>query len=194
MSSGRGFSLIEVLLAAVLGLMLLILLMRVFVPMSKGLVRGTDQSGLQQTAAVALHEISKTLTRTPPQGVTLGNGGRTLALHPLQEVNAAGRQLFADHLVVFWYDPAGRRLIERRSQPAGITNRIAFRPNDPLLGAMSTPDPGQKIVAAELETFQVQLTDLTVTVELVFSRKAPDGGVPERFSLRRTSLLRNGTS
>lgn len=192
---GRGFSLLEVLLAAVLGLMLLILLMRVFVPMSKGLVRGTDQSALQQTAAIALDRIHRALVRTPPQAATVGNTGRALAVHPLASVTAAGRQVFEDKLTVFWLDPAGRRLYERQVALTGtLPPRFATRPTQPQLAAYAVPVSDQRVLATEVETFTVSVVGETVTVELVLARKAPDGGVPERFELRRTYLLRNETT
>lgn len=189
----RGLSLLEVLLSGVLGLMLLILLMRVFLPMSKGLVRGTDQSALQQSAMTALKELQKTLLLTPAQAANLGNGGRTLSLQPLQSVNASGRQLFATDLTVYWYDPVARKLYRR---PGGLTlnDRLAYRPTTPELVSLASPHPQQRTLCSEVESFGVTLDAETVTVALELVRKAPDGGVPERFSLKRTVLLRNGTS
>lgn len=191
--STRGLSLLEVLLSGVLGLMLLILLTRVFLPMSKGLVRGTDQSALQQSAMTALKDLQRTLVLTPPQAANLGNGGRTLTLQPLQSVNASGRQLFATDLTVYTYDPAARKLYRR---PGGLSlnDRLAYRPGAPELVSLSSPHPNQRVLCSEVERFAVTLAGETVTVELELVRKAPDGGVPERFSLKRTVLLRNGTS
>jgi len=195
----RAFTLLEVLLAGVLSLMLLGLLVRIFLPMSKGLVRGSEQAGLQQTASVALATLGRALVRTTPEGVSLADQGRALALQPLAGVNAAGRQILTEELIACWWSADQKKLFLRHWPPSPPDlgrlpqNRVAFRLTATELLSLCDESRVERVLATQVERFQARLLDDCVLLEIEQASPAPDGGVPERFALTRRFLMRNET-
>ncbi|MEW6280341.1 MAG: hypothetical protein AB1758_17055 [Candidatus Eremiobacterota bacterium] len=195
----RGITLLEALLGAVLGFLLLTLLLRTLLPMSRGLTRGASQTELQQSAMLSVEQVCARLAETPVEGITLLPGARALSLQPVTNVNASGRQVWADRLTVYWWDRDAERLYRRTWPPAppdlgrvpGIDR--PFRPLPGELQQVLDPNRVDRVMARSVERFEVSLNGTTATVVLGLRAPAPGGGAPEGFQLERQVMLRNET-
>lgn len=194
MCSARAFSLLETLVGAFLLLLLLTVMFQILVPMSKGSVRGAQQSELQQSAVLALDRLTRDLEACPPAGITLGAGDR-YACHRLVDVAADGSQMLSTDLVLVWWDRTTGRLWRRVWPPeppvlgrTPLSNQI-FTPTDAELVQL-TVQPA-RLLTANVKEFQLTLAPSQAVLHLVLEKASPDGKPAESYQLDRRVALPN---
>lgn len=194
----RAHSLLEIMLVATLMLVLLTLIVQVLVPMSKGSVRASEQVGLQQLAAVALDRLVSELQSAPREAIAvLPPAAPTdppvrLAIHPLGGVGPTGQQSYPNQFVLYWFDPAARRLWRAPWQADfGFEGATLVPSSAQFNAAIAAPPAGTRVAAAHVNEFEVTLEPLRVQIRLALEHPAPDGRPPETFELRRDVLLPN---
>lgn len=207
MSNGRrGFSLIEILIACVLLLLILGLIMEVVIPMGRGTVRGSQQIEMQQVGTSAINRIAEDLSTAPPTGVTRvpTAGPPTVAsmdrlivsIQPLTGVDTVGQQVWADHLIILWWEKASGKLF-RMQWPPGypLTRRPAidepFKPTVLELQRLCDNPRGQEKLLGVIKSLDVDVSVTPHVLKVSLEAPAPDGAPPESFTLERRVYLRN---
>lgn len=189
----RAFSLLEVLMVMALTVILLALLAQVLIPMGKGSRKGAQQIELQQVGQVALDRLVADLSLAPLEGVTLikpaTTGARTLlAVQQLADVTATGGQQWKTTLNVYWHDPATRQLCVR-VWPPGPPNLGRLPdpadPFEPTPSELTSLAQGGRVLAGQVEAFEVDRTALPLKLRLALSAQ------DEKFELKRSLKLRN---
>lgn len=184
---GRGFSLLEIMMAASLLLLLLALVVQIIVPMGKGSVRGAQQVELQQLAAMTLQRLTRDLEMAGPGGIACQPGDPVvLALHRLMDVGGDGSQIYSDQVDLYWWSPRDRVLRHRAQGPVS-RSRVSLPPDPAAL----LSGPNARVIAAQVSELELTLRPTAVVIHLALEAPAPDGKPPERFSLDRTVYLRN---
>jgi prepilin-type N-terminal cleavage/methylation domain-containing protein len=207
MSSARkGFSLIEILIACVLLLLILGLIMEVVIPMGRGTVRGSQQIELQQVGTMAVNRIAEDLSTAPPAGITRvpssgpptsGSGNRLiLSIQALTGVDTVGQQVWADHLIILWWEkPSGK--LYRMKWPPGypLTRRPdidePFKPTASELQRLCDNPRDQEKLLGIIKSLDIDLSTTPHVLRLFSDAPAPDGAPPETFTLERRVYLRN---
>ncbi len=186
-SGRRGFSLLEIMMAASLLLLLLALVVQIIVPMGKGSVRGAQQVELQQLAAMTVQRLARELETAGPGGISYLPGDPViLALHRLVDVGGDGSQIYSDQVDLYWWSPRDRVLRHRAQGPVS-RSRVSLPPDPAAL----LSGPNARVIAAQVSELELTLRPTAVAIHLALEAPAPDGKPPERFSLDRTVYLRN---
>ncbi|MBI3925992.1 MAG: hypothetical protein HY319_10665 [Armatimonadetes bacterium] len=202
-----GFTLIEVLLAAALFLLTLGLVFSVLVPGMRSYSRGSDRAELQQMAALATRRILADLEAAAPGSVGLlsssGAGEpEALGLVRLQDVSPAGRQVWEEQAIVYYWIPAEGNLVRKLWPPAPPQPVVPMTKERPptifpsLLREIVQQSNGtETMVAARVARFRVRSAGVgpgvvqPLKLELLLERLGGSG--TEQFELTRDIYLRN---
>ena len=164
MSRARAFTLVELVLASALAFVLLSLCVAVLVPLARATARSADQVDLRQMAYVSLDRLSADLSRSAPEGISVG--ANVMAIQPLVDLSADGLQVWDSQLITwFWKD--------------GQLRRRLWPPGPPDLGWVPDPSRPRHPTPAELTRLAV-LTDSQVLAGFVESFEVT-GGTPPLF-------------
>lgn len=176
----RGLTLFEILVAASLLLVVLGVMVSVLVPALRASVKGSNQSELQQLAAVTLDRLLGDLERTPPTGTMLPDGGSpvVLGLHPLAGVAPDGSQLWNEEIVVYHWDEA-----------AGTITRETWPPQPPVLGravsnAGATRFPADELRRIAAETGGTERILARYVTNFAVSGSGPGPGLVQPLTLQ----------
>ena len=139
--SSRGLSLVEVLVAAMLGSVVLYVIVTTLVPVLRASALGTARVDLDQRGTLAATRLIKALRATTRSGVMTGslNGVQALSTHPLQGAAADSGQQWASYLRVFSWK--GQTLTESEvplSSPPTTATALSL---PALLAALDTSPP-----------------------------------------------------
>lgn len=206
MSGRRGQSLLEVMVAMVLGLLILGLGLALYQFSVREWSRLSSRAELQQMAAMALNRIAGDARDSAPGGVSEVPDGSCLGLVRLQDVGSDRSQIWEEQLVLYtWSASEGilwRRLRategkQGKGPPLKLTKNHPTRLPPPLVRLVaSEPDGEQVCVARGVVAFEARLAgavdspaqplSLSITLEkpILHAR-------PERFELTRNVYLRN---
>lgn len=183
-SSRRGLSLIEVLVGATLGFLILGLLSQLMVSSMRVTEKGGERVGRDQKALLLGERLTRDLRTTTKNGIAVHSATNSLKLsiHPRKLETAT---IVWEPRVIF-YDWDGSRLTSTRlNLPVAPTSAVA--PTLAELAALTPDRDGDDLDFQEVLLFEVQLQpDGLVTFEVVF------GAPGQSTKLRRTVLLRNG--
>jgi type II secretory pathway component PulJ len=124
--SGRGVTLLEVLVVSVLSLMALGVLFSVLVPTAKSSRKVSKRVELQQLGTLTLSRMARDLDKSVPEGIQ--TTGERLSIHPLTGLTANGFQVFADHSLLYVWNEDTRTLDFTRWEPGALSIDRAFAP------------------------------------------------------------------
>lgn len=118
----RGFTLMEILLASSLGLLLLVLTFRFFVPALKISLRSQARTGMQQRCYLALQKIHADLDMTNAGAVSLVNdpAPSILALQPIELETLEGRPTYQMKLISYHVSQKKQLLRRVWAPPPGL--------------------------------------------------------------------------
>lgn len=190
----RALSLLEVLMAAGLGLALLALLVQVLVPMMRASRRASVQIALQQTGLVVLDRLAQDMQLSVWAGLAHASAPNQeiLGVHRLSQIDSSGAQTFEDALVVYlWQAPNVTRRVVPPNGSDLFNVEAPFQPGAGRLTAMALNDTPResRIVGADVQRLALRLQSLTSTVSMQVTVQAQE----ESLELERTISLRNGT-
>ncbi|MEW6277587.1 MAG: hypothetical protein AB1758_03110 [Candidatus Eremiobacterota bacterium] len=197
MSSVRGFTLLEGLIACSVAVLLLVLVFQVVVPMGRGSLRGAQQVALQQEAATAVERLRRDLTG-PPGGVEVfGADPLTVSIHRVQDVGADGSQVYSSELVLYRWDSSGQKLT-RETWPPGppSLSRVPdparlFQPTSGEVDQiLATTSGRERVLATRVREFTF-VPGTAAEVHMLLEAPAPDNRPPERYRLDRVLWLQN---
>lgn len=200
----RGFTLLEVLVAAVLTLLVMGVAFGYLVPAWRASARIQTRVELQQSAVVALDRLTAELKTSAPGGVTLSDGvPRILAINPVEKVQGNGLVVWKSSYILYVFE--GDRL-ERIEWPPGgpaaspsqqLPTRAKRLPRSQLVAIASAGDVARRQVAGDVVDFSwthpgspdVFTQPLTFRLEL--SRATSAQPQAERVVLQRSVHLVN---
>lgn len=187
--------------AATLTLLLLGLCFSFLIPALRHSRHGAVQAELQQMATLSMRKLVDDIEKTNYSGISLRQDPVVLAIHPLVDVTPGGRRVYADSLIVYFYD-SDNQVLKRRSwppePPAGIPHpgtEAGMRLSADQLQMFPGESPGARNMANSLAEFEIThagiggFLQLPLTVRMV--TESGSGQARERFELVRTITLRN---
>ncbi len=204
----NGFTLLEVIVAAVLLLLMLTLGLQLLVPSLRLSARGQARADLEQRGVLALARLTDDLLTTTQAAVSWADSQAgspaVLALQPMDNPTSNGRQAYQDTLLTYTWTPTTRELRRQVWNPVPASLAITLSRQGPLQlnrgKLMQLPTTtgalDDRLISRDVK--QITLASpihapnfgnpLTLTLEL--ERKAVSGP-PETFQLSRTVSLRN---
>lgn len=120
-TKSRGLTLIEVMVATVLGLLALSILTSALIPMMRNTQRSMQRFELSQVAQIASHRLSEDLQSAPPRSIGLPNGSSYFYVQSVQKVTDTGKPVFSDQLILYSVDLAKGRLSRKLCKPADLS-------------------------------------------------------------------------
>ncbi|GEM_PF-987103 len=208
----RGFTIIELLVAAVLLILLLSLIFAFLTPTMKAAALGSARAEIQQEALRALDALCYDLLRSASSGISLitpatdpEKGPLYLGIIRIENVGPLGNSIWAQALIVYSWKGTGSPLIRKVWTSSSLPSLgIILSPGTPARFQQATlsqiaEEPGLKGQVLARDVSELRITsaglgssvsspiDLSVTI----SRKAATGKIkPEIFQLGRSISLR----
>lgn len=198
MSASRGFTLIEVLVAAALTLILLGLIYWFLVPSLRLSSQGAARVEGQQQALNALNRAERDLQQSAPGGVSLfpqdpanPNDPVGVALVPLEDVDNDGQQLWNSNFTLIYWDRAARKLRRKTAPcPAPDPHKPSRLSLAEFKALCDTQNGSEQFLASEVSDFEV-LPGPPLALVLEVERKTSQAAAPEKFRLERVLTMRN---
>ncbi|MGE0489676.1 MAG: hypothetical protein AB7S38_10730 [Vulcanimicrobiota bacterium] len=210
-SANRAFSLLELLVASGLLLLLGTLFVWFLVPSVRYSSQGAARVDLEQMVTLALDRIGNDLQHTVARGVSyhpLAAAGASdpvvLAIVPQADVDADGRRIWSQEVVVYFWDRSAHKLYRRTwppGPPASLSVPTPLPTNRPtsfgVADLLALCDPaGTRSVATDVTRFDVShagpgasiVPPLRIDLEL--SRQVGPNQT-ETFANTKTITLRN---
>jgi len=209
MKKERGLSLLEIMVAAALGLLLLTYASRLLIQISRNTLRAQAQVAVQQTVTITMGRLISDVQTSTPAGLTwqpdLGPAHlRALAVQPLRDVDGDGLSVYADKLLIIYYYDAPNQLLRRREWMPPHNPPLTLNPSEPvrlsdtqLLTALSTQDFSLDSSIKNLDQFELSNPypppNLGNPLELKISGRqhVVSGKSDEFFEVKRSIVLRN---
>lgn len=204
----RAFTLLEVVVGAALGIMVLTLLVQLLVPSLRLSARAGLQTELQEACYLALHQLSEDLVTTVPAGLayvnnTTAGGPTVIGLQPVADADDQARLVFAPELLSYSWSPAEGRLRRHRWKPLpAVVGTLNGNSPTRLTSTQLLQLPSVTSQAFEGRTMAVGVSQFSLalpvgppnigcplTVRLELQRQAASDRV-DRFELIRTVMLR----
>ena len=189
----RGFSLVETLLAAFLGSLLLGVLVMTIIPLMRSAHQTSTRAALLQGVALATERLGGDLQRAPLTGITLPDAGHPglVSIHGVASVTDQGLAVYDNTIILYEWDATSKSLTRAEARPPSITAaplRLGYGQIRDFLDDQRTPR--RRLVAGMLKEFSLQVSDgddrlplrLRVLAELE----------PEKLELKREFTLRTG--
>lgn len=209
----RGFSLVEILVSVALLSLVTGLFVAFLFPTMKHSAQGTARADLQQMAVMALDRIQRDLLESGTRGISTipraeaepRNDPVVVAAIPIQDVGADAQPLWAQRVVVYWWDEEARRLSRREWPPEPPTElSVTLDPSRPRtlpyadLRALALQRNGKEAsVANDVVDFDVTDADpgpgvaSPVVVRMTVERGVNQQEEPESVTMERSVTLRN---
>ena len=213
MSKAKGFTILEVLIAAGLSLLLVGLFLGILGPTLRATGRNSARIALQQSALLALNRVSKEVQASCVSGLGILPGDPTvLSIHRIADVvnTSPASRAFDSQLIVYSYVPSSHQIRRRLWPEPGLgettldglleppTANQALRPEArSLLYFAQHPGPREGILVGQVRRFSVtsrsnapEVTPpLVLTLEL--EGALPGSAQPYRFELSQSLSPRN---
>jgi len=200
-SRNKGFTMLEVMVAATLGLILMGLVFSFLMPTMKASVRGATRVELQQMAVMSLHRMAGDIQNTAAAGLSLSSNPPAVGVVRIKGVTSDGRQQWEDKMIV--YTLVGGRIIRKEWPPGPSAGSPALTGSTParvppvLLGQIaSTVNDTERVMASNVKSFSAttaappgQVSD-PVTLKIEMEKKEAHRQEPERFSLTRVVSMK----
>ncbi|MBI3927773.1 MAG: hypothetical protein HY319_19690 [Armatimonadetes bacterium] len=188
-----GFTLVEVLVSAMLLSLLLFILGNMLVPAMRQTARVSGRSELQQLGSLASNRMLLDLQRSAPEGITLHSPTperRLLAIHRLSSVDAGGERTWESELVLYeWKRPVLTRSTSPLPEPA--TQPAPLRPTLEEVEEFLDNDREQRILARSASELELSVSGASVELWLLLEAPVPGRNQPERLTVRRRAYLWN---
>lgn len=161
----RGLTLVEMLVAAGLGSILLLLFFMLLVPSMQYSGRETARAEVQQQSVLAFNAIENAIRGSASGGIAIfpkGTPGRPagLAVQPLQDVDDLGRLVWQDQFTVFFWDSTSKKLHSKTWPPKipGLTKSpVKGRPTAMIesdyIALLTSPNPSLRTLAYGVADF-----------------------------------------
>jgi prepilin-type N-terminal cleavage/methylation domain-containing protein len=111
----RGFTIAEMLVASALILVLLGVMSTLILSTSRIGRESLMRASAQQSLAMAGRVLETDLDTSHASGVTLGEAGHLLAIHPMGQVTPGGALTWEDRMILYRYDSVTRSLYRKES-------------------------------------------------------------------------------
>lgn len=201
----RGFTLVEVMVAAALGVLVLGLAAGYLVPALRASDRGSSEVEMEQQAVLALSQIERDAGRTTPEGLSLrAEAPVCLAVNPRDEVEPDGTVVWSDSYIIYSFDKK-RGLLIRRQWPPGMPTPTAAeqvrihpkRLTPARLAQIAAAAPVHySVVARGVQDFRILqagtdgLVRQPIHIVLTLQRKVPGHQTPEQWIYSRSLFVR----
>jgi hypothetical protein len=173
------------------------LLFQFLIPALKISNRITLKAEVQQQATIALRNLVGEIEQASLFGLSFSTDSRVVAIHPIVEVTRNSQRVYADHIIVYKFDPASRRL-SRYTWRNGLDPSIEAprKLDDTELDNVEAHfiDAG-RTVAREVDGFQLthsgtgNLIQQPLLVKMTMRQQTASGN--DTFELVRAVSLRN---
>lgn len=204
-----GWTLIELLVASVLGVLLLGMTVSFLIPSMRYSGEGAARAEVQQQAIMALNAMEADLRTTSVSGLTISYGNQTappgFAVQPVEDVTQRGAQVWKLGLYVSYWDKTEGRLVRETWPPTPpgslqttLVNTEPNRITDPdFLGLVSNKNGSERYLASGVTNFTVRHAGISttaitppITLNVTLERK-PGSNQPVVCQLMRTVTMRN---
>lgn len=150
-----GLTLVEMLVAAFLGGLILYVIITLLIPSLKMSALGTTRVDLDGRANLLESRLIRALRATCRSGIGYQqlNGTTALSTHPIRGALADSLQSWSDHLEVFVWREG--QLVEWKVPWAELNGKAAAPPIETLLSALDNAQ--RQFTVDDLEAFQVEL-------------------------------------
>lgn len=199
-SRNRGFTLLEVLVAAGLGALALTLVVQLLVPIMRISSRETNRAELQQAATVVLDKLLDDLGDSTPTSLVVvapTPDETLLCAHRITGVEPNGSQQWSPELVLYaWTKTSGA--LRRKTVPVPPGQAAPWRPNPAELRNFAADSnlPERRlalgVTAFSLGTGPGPGLVLPLSLRLRLERETHGRDLPEVLDLERLIYLSNG--
>lgn len=195
----RGLTLLEVIIAASLGLLLLGALFQVVIPSMKVTLGRSARAEIELSAALAIGKLVGDLESSAPAGLSLRETApKAVAIHPIADVKPDGGVRWEPWLIVYVLD--GDRLVRKRwpeEASETVPQTRPWRVTSERLGVIARArSRNARTVAIGVTDFQVGYAGLAGTqplrLRIGLERQVRDP--PEAFTLTRDLHLRQSSN
>lgn len=192
----RGFTILETLVAATLGILALSILTGTLIPMMRTSRRCMGHLQLSQLAHLTSLHLSNDLQSARPDGIQIPAWAAPatghFCLQPVQQVTDTGKVVLADHLILYRVEVATGSLTRRLCKPPDLAldSPTAYSPLQLADFAQSLPGQSRILLHGVLSEFDLhwisgQRKEL---VRLKYLLKSNDS----QYSFEEVIALRNG--
>ncbi|MBI3925302.1 MAG: prepilin-type N-terminal cleavage/methylation domain-containing protein [Armatimonadetes bacterium] len=194
----RGFTLVEIILAAALLLVLVTLVFQALIPALHAFSRGSAESEHQQMATVAVERIREDLQRTVTAGLSvLPASGPSdpvaLGVVPFRDITPEGSLVWESRVEIHYWLPSEKKLMHKvwTPSPPPPTHRPTSYPPGVLAQAIAETTGTERVVAVNVAEFDVAVSGATVRLHIAFEQNVAYRTDGERFELDRAFCVRN---
>lgn len=186
-----GFTLIEVLLAAILFVLLGVVMLRTLVPVMRYGGWGYARAELVQTTARISGRLVADLQTAPFEAVSFGSG--MVGIHGIAGVSDTGKPLWSDHLVLYrWDEPTASLTRMEWTQGVTLDGPTVLEPTAISTCFKQPNSTARGLARGLLKEFSLSGTQLPLKLHLVTELEVP-GRDKERLVHDQVITLRNGT-
>ena len=155
----RAFSLLEVMVAAALSLVLLLILTQALIPIMRSSSKAVEHMELSQLAHSLSQRILEDLQSAPFTAIHFPPAGSQthFAVQPLERTTASGRPVYSDSLCVYSLDLDRGRLLRKLCFPVDLPLDHPSPFTAAQLGVFfqASPQPSRTLVAEGLREFSL---------------------------------------
>jgi len=186
-----GFTLVEVLLAAVLLLLLGLVMVQTLVPILRYGGWGYARAELVQATATISSRVVADLQTAPFEAVSHGSG--VIGIHGIAGVTDKGQPLWSDHLVLYRREEATHSVVRMEWKEGVQPSRPTVLEPGVISQCFQEPNSTLRSLARGLvREFSLSGTELPLKLHLVTELEVP-GRAKERLAHDQIVYLRNGT-
>lgn len=182
----QGFTLLEVLVSAFLGALVLYVLITLLIPAMRMSALGTTRVDLDQRATLLEQRLIRSLKSTNRAGVMTASheGGVLLTTHPIEGSLTGSKQKWADYLVLFSWE--NKQLTESRTALEEPPIKATTIPLEGLLEVLGSKSV--RFLVDDVDSFKAEMAQ-GPQVDFSFTLKSGD----ERLEVHRTVFLVNSS-
>lgn len=153
----RGQTLVEVLVAAGIGVVILLLLSKVLISIVRSSNNAVENLELSQVAQALTQRIIDDLQTAPGQSITLPGAHPLFSIQSLERTTATGKPIYSPNLLVYWVELDKGRLSRRICRPAALPldRPSLLEPGQLALEFQHSSEPARIVVGGLLKDFQL---------------------------------------
>ena len=188
----RGFSLLEVLVAACLGLIALLVLTQLLISVMRSSGRAVEMLELSQLAQSISQRISEDLQTAPASAIALQSSEGTFAIQPLERTTATGKPIYSSEIRIYLLDLSQGKLQRKLCPVSGLPleHPTQLTPAQLSQQFQTSTQPARYLANGLIKTFTLERlsAERTEMIKLQFSL-----GLHSRtYSHQEVIALRNG--
>lgn len=153
----RGLTLVEVLVAAGIALVILLLLSKVLISIVRSSNSAVENLELSQVGQALSQRIIDDLQTAPRQAIRLPGAHRLFSIQSLERTTATGKPIYSPNLLVYWVELDKGRLSRRICRPAALPldRPSLLEPGQLTLEFQRSSEPTRILVGGLLKKFQL---------------------------------------